>query len=71
MKRIAILLCIASVVLFMHFHCRKDFSPLHLTKNPRELSWSVDTLCHPANWQSLLLDIWASSSEDVYIAGTS
>ena len=69
-KRIAVLLCIVFSVFLMHSHCRKDFSPLHLAKNPRELSWSVDTLSHPDNWQASLIDIWASSSEDVYVAGT-
>ncbi len=51
---------------FLHFGCKKDpVSP----RNLRELNWTVETLAHPDNIQTLIGDIWASSAKDIYVAG--
>lgn len=38
-------------------------------KSPRNMEWYVDTLQHPSSFQTLLTDLWASSSSDAYAVG--
>lgn len=38
-------------------------------KNPREYTWTVDTLAYPGSIQTLMYDIWGSSPQDVYAVG--
>jgi len=38
-------------------------------KNPREYTWTIDTLSYPGSLQTLLSSIWASSPHDVYVVG--
>ncbi len=38
-------------------------------KNPREYTWTVDTIAYPGSFQTMMTDIWASSSNNVYIVG--
>ncbi|MGH7600460.1 MAG: hypothetical protein ACREOI_29245, partial [bacterium] len=55
-------------ILGLHCGCKKDpASPSQ--KNPRELTWRVDTLAYPGSFQTLLSDIWGSSAKDVYVVG--
>ena len=52
--------------------CRKS-SPVEPAepppKDPRTYTWTVDTLSHPGSYQTEMLDIWGSSSTDVYTVG--
>src|SRR4030042_6127344 len=38
-------------------------------KDPREMTWTVDTLRYPESVQTLMFSIWASSPSDVWICG--
>jgi len=38
-------------------------------KNPREYTWTIDTLAYPGSIQTLMYDVWASSPQDVYVVG--
>jgi hypothetical protein len=38
-------------------------------KNPREYSWTIDTLAYPGSIQTLMGSLWASSPTDVYAVG--
>ena len=38
-------------------------------KNPREYTWTIDTLAYPGSFQTNMRDIWASSPTDVYVVG--
>ena len=49
--------------------CKKDSPVAPLPDNPGALTWTVDTLAHPDNWQSFISDIWGSSARDVYAVG--
>ena len=65
-RMLFVLMSIAAVALFWHSTgCKKN----PVSPEPRNLSWSVDTLSHPDNWQVSISDIWASSTKDVYAAG--
>ncbi|MCP5303798.1 MAG: hypothetical protein H7A03_11775 [Pseudomonadales bacterium] len=66
-RMLFVLMSIAAVALFWHSTgCKKN----PVAPEPRNLSWSVDTLAHPDNWQVSISDIWASSAKDVYAAGS-
>ena len=66
-RMLFVVMSIAAVALFWHSTgCKKN----PVAPEPRNLSWSVDTLAHPDNWQALFYDIWASSAKDVYVAGS-
>ncbi|MDP2885187.1 MAG: hypothetical protein Q8P51_09240 [Ignavibacteria bacterium] len=38
-------------------------------KNPREYTWTIDTIAYPGSYQTSMYDIWGSSPSDVYIVG--
>jgi hypothetical protein len=38
-------------------------------KNPREYTWTIDTIAYPGSFQTSMRDIWGSSSKDVYVVG--
>lgn len=38
-------------------------------KNPREYSWTVDTISYPGSWQTMMQDIYGTSSRSVWIVG--
>jgi len=38
-------------------------------KNPREYTWTIDTLAYPGSFQTAMWDIWGSSPNDVYVVG--
>ncbi len=57
---------------FFQFSCKDNPVEL-LLKDPRTLTWTVDTLISPGqnNFQTAMGDIWASSRTDVYVVGHS
>ena len=70
MKRIFLFfLLIVSAFFLVHICCERDFSTLPMKKNPRELSWSIDTLAYPGYNQTAMDDIWGSSATNVYVVG--
>jgi len=70
MKRIVVFfLMIVLVASLFHICCERDFSTFPLKKNPRELSWSIDTLAYPGSSQTWMYDIWGNSANDVYVVG--
>ncbi len=38
-------------------------------KDPRTYTWTIDTIAYPGSSQTLMTDIWASSSTNVYVVG--
>ena len=38
-------------------------------KDPRQYTWSADTLAYPGSFQTGMRDIWGSSPKDVYVVG--
>jgi len=64
----AILLSVAVIILSLQ--CNNPTEPIK-NKDPREYSWTIDTLFYPESIQTRLARIWASSSNDVYCVGTS
>lgn len=59
------------ILLALDLACDKGVEPLNL-KNPRDFSWTVDTIAaHPDAWQTMMAEIYATNSLNVYIAGHS
>ena len=68
MKRLILFFAVLSVftVLFLSA-CHKN--PVEPPFDIRNLTWTIDTLAHPDNWQTGIYAIWGSSSNDVYAVG--
>lgn len=49
--------------------CIFDSEPDDPPKNPRDYSWTADTLAYPGNELTKMRSIWGSSATDVYAAG--
>lgn len=49
--------------------CKKDPVGPPPPTNPREYTWTVDTLAYPGSFQTVMRHIWGSSSSDIYICG--
>ena len=47
----------------------KHVSEPPVVKNPREYTWTIDTLAYPNSFQTSMRDIWGSSANDVYVVG--
>jgi len=63
-----LLFFIALAIVFLQCGCKN--SPVEPPiKDPREYTWTVDTLAYPGSFQTLMEDIWASSPTDVYAVG--
>jgi hypothetical protein len=59
---------ITSGMLFLG--CRDYGSePPAVRRNPREYTWTVDTLAYPGSFQTNMTDIWGSSPTNVYAVG--
>ena len=70
MKRIFLFfLLIVSAFFLVHICCERDFSTLPMKKNPREYTWTMDTLAYPGSFQTSMYDIWGSASCNVYVVG--
>lgn len=65
------MLAVSSAMTFVLFSggCKKDPVGPTLPKNPREYTWTVDTLAYPGSFQTIMRAIWGSSSNDIYVAG--
>jgi len=65
-------LATAPLYLILHSGCKeKGVEPSHPLKNPREYTWTIDTLSYPGSFQTLMNDIYAASAQDVWIVGYS
>ena len=69
MKRIVLFFLIVSAFFLVHICCERDFSTLPLKTNPREYTWTMDTLAYPGSFQTSMYDIWGSASCNVYVVG--
>jgi hypothetical protein len=64
MKNLILLLAMAFVL-----QCCKH-NPVDAPQtNPREYTWTIDTLAYPGSYQTAMRDIWGSSPSDVYVVG--
>ncbi|MBI3788982.1 MAG: hypothetical protein HY276_12100 [Ignavibacteriales bacterium] len=56
------------ILITLSFSCKSPSGP-DVPKNPREYTWTIDTLAYPGSFQTTMRDIWASSPSDVYVVG--
>ena len=55
---------------FLLLSCREAaIEPQVPPKNPRDYTWTMDTLVVPGQLQNMILSIWGSSANDVYAVG--
>ena len=57
-----------SIFLIALLSCSKN-SVTPLPTNPREYTWSADTLDFPGSFQTLMWDIWGSDSNNLFVVG--
>jgi hypothetical protein len=62
---------VIGIVLFQLGCQETSVGPVPPPKDLRKLSWRIDTLAYPGNFQTLMMSIWASSPRDVYVVGHS
>ena len=60
---------IALFILLQQGCKEKGVEPVHPLKNPREYTWTIDTLSYPGSFQTLTYDIYASTPQDVWTVG--
>jgi hypothetical protein len=63
-----VFVCVSVFVLFVQLDCKDTLIDPPI-KNPREYTWTIDTLAYPGSFQTLMGDMWASSPSDVYVVG--
>lgn len=50
--------------------CKKPTEPVDESKpGRRDYTWTIDTIKFPGSYQTLMLRIWGSSSNDIYLTG--
>jgi len=71
MRKLVVVTSAALIVALLAYSgCDKGIEPEKPPKNPREYTWTVDTLiAHPDAIQTQMWDIYATSPENVYVAG--
>lgn len=57
------------IIITFTYSCQSGNEPGNNTKDPRDYTWTIDTLSYPGSAQTLMSSIWASSPEDVWICG--
>ena len=63
-------LFLSSAVFVFACGCEKNpADSKEVFKDPRQYSWSVDTLAYPGSFQTSMRDIWGSSPKDLYVVG--
>ena len=62
---------IAFALLLLSMCCKDKPTkpPDEIIKNPREYTWTIDTISYPGSYQTLMQDVHANSPDDVYIVG--
>jgi hypothetical protein len=63
-----ILLGLITVAMLCNWSCKDKIVDVPI-KNPREYTWTIDTLAYPGSFQTSMTDVWASSPNDVYVVG--
>ncbi len=56
-------------LIFLFFSCKRSTEPLEIFENPRNYSWSIDTLSYQNAYQTYLYYLWGSGPDDVYVTG--
>lgn len=49
--------------------CKKSTEPVEVINDPRQYTWTADTLEYPGSSQTIMTSIWGSSSRNVYTVG--
>jgi len=57
------------LILLIISGCKDSGTDIQPVKDPRNYSWTVDTLEFPNSAQTLMNDLWGSSKKDVYVVG--
>lgn len=66
--KIAFLFLISTFIIVFTY-CQGSTEPGESFKDPREMTWTVDTLMYPGSWQTSLSSMYGKSSTDIYACG--
>ena len=70
MKCFRLLIAIILFITVVYFYPGCNKNPVSAPFDIRKLTWSIDTLAHPDNWQTIMYSVWGNSADDVYAVGT-
>lgn len=62
------LIVLVLITSLSHWNCGRNSVEVP-PKNPREYEWTIDTIAYPGSFQTMMIDIWGSSSGNLYIVG--
>ena len=65
------LLFVFTIAVLLHTGCKKNPTPPDemSQRSPREYTWAIDTLSYPNSFQTLMYNIWANTTDNVYLVG--
>ena len=66
-KNLLILVSFIDLILFVG--CKNNGTAPPVIKNPRDYSWTIDTLSFQGSAQTMMTSLWGSSPTDVYAVG--
>ena len=69
MRKVILISLLFSTALFIAACSQSNEPKPKEYKDPREMTWTVDTLTSPDAGQTLMEAIWASSPDDIYACG--
>ena len=65
-----ILIIVLAVVVIITGSCKDDGTgPGKEIKNPREFTWTADTIYYPDSYQTIIVSTWANNEKDIYTVG--
>ncbi len=57
------------LIIYQISACKRSTEPMEIFKNPRNYTWTIDTLSYQNAYQTYMFYLWGSSSKDVYATG--
>jgi hypothetical protein len=64
------LITLAIIIIVIMNSCKDDGTgPGNEIKNPREFTWTADTIYYPDSYQTIIVSTWANNEKDIYAVG--
>jgi hypothetical protein len=70
MKNLFSLTAFVTIIIISSFSCGDNGTePGNEVKNPREFTWTADTIYYPDSYQTIIVSTWANNENDIYAVG--
>ena len=63
------LLPLLMLTVFLAFSCESVNEPGDEVKDPRQFTWTADTIYYPDSYQTIIYSTWANNENDIYAVG--